>query len=118
MNFRPPNPRFWRCRLVKAGPYVGVMTWHGPPLVDGEELDRSARHQALVGTETTGRAILMGDHLPIEVDGIGLRNIERIKEHEYRFLVATSDWATAHAPDRPQAQPRKPVDYNTLKPRF
>ena len=109
---------YYRARLVGKGPYVGVTTFFGPPVVDGEELDRSPRWQCVVGTETTGRAILMGDHLPIEVDGIGLRNIERIKEHEYRFLVATSDWATAHAPDRPQAQPRKPVDYNTLKPRF
>jgi hypothetical protein len=108
--------RFYRARLVTGGPDVGVATWFGPPWVDGEEVDRSPRWQALVGIETTARAILMGDELPIEVDGIGLRNIEPIKEHQYRFLVATSDWATAHAPDRPEANPREPVDFHTLKP--
>ena len=118
MNFRPRDPRFWRCRLVKAGPYVGVMTWHGPPLVDGEELDRSARHQALVGTETTARAILMGDQLPIEVDGIGLRNIEPIPEHTYRFMVADAAHAADWRPDDPKASPKKTIDFHTLPPRF
>lgn len=109
---------YYRARLVKNGPDIGVATWFGAPWIDGEEVDRSPRWQALIGHETTARAILMGNELPIEVDGVGLRNIERIKERDYGFLVATSGWATEHAPDRPEANPRKAVDFHQLKPRF
>lgn len=97
---------FWRAKLVKDGPWIGVKTWLGPPLVEGEELDRSPRFQALVRNETTGRAILYGEPCPIEVDGIGLRSVERITEAEYRYLVDHSQWATAYRPDLPDAAPR------------
>lgn len=110
--------RYFQARLVTNGPYVGVKTFYSGPVIDGEEQDRSPRWQALVGTETTARAILMGDYIPIEVDGVGLRNVERIEQHEYEYLVAHGGWATTHAPDRAEANPRKPVDFHTLKPRF
>lgn len=109
--------RYWQARMVKDGPFVGVKTWHGAPLIDGEELDRSPRWQALVGTEATGRMILTGDYMPVEVDGVHLRNLSRIEEHEYDFLVAETGWTEVHAPHRPQANPHKPVDFNTLKVR-
>ncbi len=103
---------YWRAKLIKDGPWIGVKTFFGPPLVDGEELDRSPRWQAKVRNETSGRAILFGDNCPIEVDGknMTLRNIERIEEPEYRYLVAHSDWATKHAPDQPDAAPRTKID--------
>jgi hypothetical protein len=109
---------FYRARLVKDGPFVGVMVWHGGPLVDGEQVDRSPRWQALVGTETTARAVLMGNELPVDVDGATLRNLEPIKEHEYRFMVADAAHASDWRPDDPKASPRKAIDFHTLKPRF
>lgn len=110
--------RFFRARIVKAGPFVPVMVWRGPPLVDGDELDRSPRWQALVGAETTARAILMGDHLPIEVDGVTLRNLEPIAEYEYRFMVADAEHARDWRPSDPKASPKKAIDFHTLPPRF
>lgn len=89
---------FYRARFVKGGPFVGVKTWFGPPLVDGEELDRSPRWQALVRTEATARAILMGDAVPIEVDGVTLRNIEAVPEVEYLRLVQRAADSPAHDP--------------------
>lgn len=109
--------RYWRARLVKDGPFIGVKTFFSGPVIDGEELDRAPRWQALVGHETTARAILMGDYIPIEVDGANLRNLERIEEHEHRFLISHAGWAVVHAPDRAEANPREPVDFNTLKVR-
>lgn len=109
---------FYRARLVKGGPFIGVMTFFGGPLVDGEELDRSPRWQAVVRTEKNGRAILMGDQLPIEVEGVMLRNIEPVAETEYRFLVAHAEWATAAAPYHPVAAPSSAIDFNTLPVRF
>lgn len=109
--------RYYQARLVRDGPFVGVKTFFSGPVIDGEELDRGPRWQCLIGNETTARAILTGDYMPVEVDGVHLRNIERVEEHEYRFLVAETGWSVIHAPDRPQANPHKPVDFNTLKVR-
>lgn len=107
---------FWQARLVTDGPFIGVRTFFGPPLIDGEHLDRSPRWQAVVRDETTGRRILLGDECPIEVDGVFLRNIEKIKEADYRFLISHANYATTHRPDMPDANPHKPVDWMKLKP--
>lgn len=107
---------YYRARLVGGGPYVGVMVWHGLPLVDGDELDRSPRWQALISTATTARAVLMGEHLPVEIDGATLRNLEPIPEHTYRFMVADAEHASDWRPDDPKASPKKAVDFNKLLP--
>lgn len=101
---------YWRARLVKDGPFVGVMSWFGLPIIDGEELDRHCRWQCLVRNETTSRMILLGDEVPIDVDGITLRNLERIQEADYLYLVKHSEWATNHAPDHPAASPKSKVN--------
>lgn len=103
---------YWRARFVAGGPWVGVKTLFGPPIIDGEELDRSPRWQAFVRNERTGRAVLFGDNCPIEVEGkdIMLRNIEGITQQEYEYLVAHSAWATQHAPHMPDAAPKTRID--------
>jgi len=109
--------KFFRARIAKAGPFVGVRVFFGPPLVDGEQLDRSPRLQAVVGPETTARAVLMlaNDGVPAEVDGITLRNVEPIAEHTYRFMIVHEEWAQ-DVPGHPKASPRKAVDFNSLLP--
>lgn len=107
---------YWRCRLVQKGPWVGVRSWFGPPVIDGEEQDRSPRWQCIVRTEKTARAILFGDACPIECDGIMLRNLERISEADYRYMIAHSEWATHHRPDLPDAAPTQAIDWNRRKP--
>jgi len=102
---------FWKAKLIRGGPFVGVKTFHGPPLVDGEFLDRSHRWQAIVRLETSARMILMGDETPIEVEGKHLRGIERIDEAAYRHLIEHADWATKYRPDLPDANPETPVDW-------
>lgn len=102
---------FWKARLVAGGPFVGVKTFHGPPLVDGEYLDRSYRWQAIVGLETVARPILMGDECPTEIEGKFLRGIERIDQAAYRHLIEHAAWATKYRPDLPDANPEKPVDW-------
>lgn len=109
---------YWSARLVAKGPYIGVMSWHGAPVVDGEELDRSHRWQCLVRNETTSRAILMGEPCPVEVDGIFLRNIEKITKPQYQYLIEHSEFSTSHAPANPDASPTEPIDFMKLKPPF
>ncbi len=101
---------YWRGRLVKAGPWVGVMSWFGPPMIDGEEIDRSHRWQCLVRTETTSRAILFGDACPIEVEDLTIRNIERIEQADYLYLRDHAAYATAHAPHMPDAAPKVAIN--------
>lgn len=101
---------YWRAKLVKDGPWIGIKSWNGPPVVDGEELDRSPRWQCLVRLEKEPRAILYGEPCPIEIDGIGVRNIERIDEAEYRYLIDHAGYAAAHAPHLPDAAPKKKID--------
>lgn len=114
----PDKPRFYRARLAKRGPFIGVKVFLGPPLIDGEQIDRSPRWQALVDTETSARAVLMfgEDGLPVEVDGITVRNIEPTTEADYRFLVADSAHARDYRPADPKASPRQAVDFNRLLP--
>ncbi len=107
---------YWSARLVAKGPAVGVRTWLGPPLVDGEELDRSPRWQALVRSETTGRAILQGEPCPTEIEGCFLRNIEPITKAAYEYLIAHATYSTSHAPQNPDASPTEPVNFMTIKP--
>ena len=107
--------RYYRARLVGAGPFVPVKVWHGLPFIDGEEVDRSPRWQALVGLETTGRAILMGDDVPVEVEGCTLRNLEPIAEHDYRFMVDHQRWAQVADPAHPKANPKRAINFNTVK---
>lgn len=109
---------WYKARLVKGGPYVAVKAWHGAPVVDDEEQDRSHRWQCLVGNEKTGRAILMGDATPVEVDGILLRNLEAITEPEYLFLRDTQAHAERYDKGAPAASPTKAIDWSKRKPIF
>lgn len=109
---------YWRAKLVKDGPWIGVKTWEGPPLVDGEELDRSPRWQVLVRNETSGRALLFGEPCPIECDGVLLRNLERITEADYQYLVDHAAHSTKWKPHEPDASPHKAIDWNSIPPRL
>lgn len=103
---------YWKAKLAKGAPYIGVMTYFGLPIIDGEEHDRHARWSAMVRNETSSRMILMGDNLPIEVDGVFLRSIESVTEEEYLFLVKHAAYATKHAPHMPDAAPTQAIDWN------
>lgn len=77
-----PVAGFYKRRMVRGGPWVGVKLWFGPPAdpVTGEPLDRSPRWQALVaGVESE----------PYEawISCCG----HPITEDEYRNLTSTAD---------------------------
>lgn len=107
---------YWTARYVKNGPLIGVKTFFGPPYVDGEFVDRSPRWQALLRTETTARAIFMGEPCPIEIDGAYIRNIEATTKANYEYLIAHSAFSTAHAPQNADAAPTEAIDFMKIKP--
>ena len=109
---------YWRAKLVKGGPDIGVKTWRGMPVIDGEEQDRSHRWNCLVRNETTSRLILYGEPCPIDIEGISLRNLERIDKADYDFLTSHSQWATNNARHLPDAAPTQAIDWNKRRPIF
>lgn len=100
-----PEPGFYRSKLVRGGPWVGVSVerddvgdWH--VTVDGIERERSR------------------DPWTIPWLRDRYHYADRIKEAEHAYLVATSAWAREHNPDHPAANPRQPIRPTTLKSLF
>jgi len=115
MSLQPDVPvaGHYAMRLVRGGPLVPVKIWFGLPIVDGEEQDRSLRWCVEVDRKTTSK-----DEL-ISIDRAWPWCAKNpISEADYNFMVAHADWAIEHQRDHPKAQPRKAVDYHSLKPRF
>ena len=109
---------YWTARYGKGTPLIGVRTFWGPPYVEWEFLDRSPRWQAVLRSETTGRAIIMGEPCPIEIDGAYIRNIEPTTKANYDYLVAHADFSTAHAPANADASPTEAIDFNKMRVPF
>jgi hypothetical protein len=106
MTLQPDVPvaGWYQMRLVRGGPLVPVRIWHGLPIVDGEEQDRSPRWCVEVDGETTRR----GELLDITQVWPWCAR-EPISEADYRFMVAHSRWAKTQ-PHHPKATPRRPID--------
>lgn len=105
-------------KLVRNGVRVPVRIWFGAPVVDGEELDRSPRWCVEIDGRTD-RTEKDADgyrcRVPLDVlDAWPYCAREPITAAEYAYLVAHAAWARDHAPDHPKAEPRKPVDFNTI----
>ncbi len=96
-----PTPGFYRYRLVRGGHPVGVRIFYGAPRdpVTGEEMDRSWRWQATA------------NNAPIDLERVWpMCGREPIDEAEHDYLAARQAWAAQHAPDAPEADPRRPID--------
>ena len=92
-------------RIWPAGALAsGIRIWHGFPRdpVTGEELDRSPRWQA----ERDGTYVELAEVWPKAAK-------DPITQAEYEYLVGRVEWGRKHAPDSPQAQPRRKVDLLT-----
>ncbi len=108
MSFQINKPQagYYKRRLVKGGPWVGVHIWYGPPTCPhtGQLLDRSWRWQALVNGEDA-------DEYEAWISGCA----NPITKEEYEYLLAHSDWAKNYAPD---LAPDKKIDLNKINPIF
>jgi hypothetical protein len=106
--------------MVRGGVLVPVRIWFGPAVINGEEQDRGHDWRC----EIDGRTDLIeGDRaagywcrVALPIDRAWPYCARRpITAAEYQYLVAHAGWAREHAPDHPKAQPRKPVDFNTIR---
>lgn len=96
-----PVSGHYRIRLRSGAVYVGVRIWFGAPLdpVDGSELDRAPRWQAVANEES----IPLPRVWPKCAD-------EPIDAGEYRYLCGVNAWAKENAPDSPQANPMQRIN--------
>jgi hypothetical protein len=112
-----PREGFYRTRLLAKGPWVGVMIWWGKPIVDGETQDRAPRWCAAVDGKTDKLDENAGCHVPLEVHDVWPWCCdEKIDHWEFGFMKNRARWARAHAPDHPDANPRRPIDLGRMKP--
>jgi len=118
-----PVAGLYAMRLAKGGILVAVRIWHGLPIVDGEELDRSPRWcveidgktDRLEKDEATGYRC----RVPLDIGRAWPFCSGRpIAESEYQFLKARAAWAKDHAPAHPAAKPREAVNVRALPPLF
>jgi hypothetical protein len=108
-----PVAGHYRQRLVKRGPWVPVLIWHGPPIVDGEVLDRSWRWCVAINGETF--RWIDGNPEPIDVwDAWPECSGQPIDRDEYQFMIRRVRWAREHAPDHWAANPYRPIDLGEL----
>jgi hypothetical protein len=109
---------YYAVRLVKNGPRVPLkiacISAQDPET--GEDLDRSP----------VWRAWRNGDevdifHAIIDFDGLTMLPVvkgETIDEREYEHLLRLKQWAEKHAPDAPEANPRRPIDLGRMPSLF
>jgi hypothetical protein len=102
-----PEPGFFKMRLTRGGPWVPAILYRPCPIEFNPE---------------TFQGVDRVYHLEAEIDGrpVGLDRIwgygRRIPMAEYLFLKANSAWVRQYAPHLPEANPRQPIDFDTLPP--
>lgn len=101
-----PQCGFFQRRLVKGGPFVRARIWREPE-VDFETEKPTGKDALLCEVNGERRD---------PFDQWGWLSQNPITEREFRFLAETHEWAMKHAPDEPEASPRKPINFATMKP--
>ena len=102
-----PEPGFFRMCLVRGGIWVAAIIWRPCPLETNPETFQWIDRWPHLEAEIDGK--------PASVDRVWTSG-RRIPIAEYLFLKADRAWARQHAPHLPEANPRKPVDFDTLPP--
>ena len=100
-----PECGFFKTRMVKGGPFVPARIWMVQPVDESGELIADEVMQA----EINGKFAT-----PERVWQQACGN--SISEQEWRYLPATITWAIEFAPDEPQANLKKPVDWFRASP--
>lgn len=99
-----PQCGFYKRRLVKGGPWVPARIWREA------ETDYFTK-------EPTGKDILRCT--------VGTKSCDAaqewprlapypVKQSDYEYMTATAEWAKVHAPNEPEANPAKPIDWNGI----
>lgn len=110
------EPTYYRTRIVKGGPIVGLKIWHGYP-IDPDTGEVLTERPALWRAEVNGEPVPINDVAPQFADGTGdsIRGDE-CDEDEYLFLASDAKWASKYSPQDPAAKPRERINMNEIGP--
>ena len=97
-----PQCGWFKRRLVKGGPMVPARIWLH------QEIDEATGE--LVGDEEL-RCDVAGKSVD-PVDAWTWICADPITHERYLFMMANAEWAKANAPDEPEADPRKAINWN------
>ena len=114
-NIGQPEPGFFKMRLVRGGVYVGAKIEYGPGLdpESGEPLDRSYQWYG----EINGKAVSSPSPDPAEAEVFDIWiHGKPITENEYKYLIDDREWASNHAQQSPEAQPRQKINPRNQPP--
>jgi hypothetical protein len=100
-----PNAGWFKRRLVRGGPYVPARIWLTVDIDDFGELTADE----VFYCEVNGNAADPYDEWPALC-------ANPIPQHVFDYMESLRRWAAWHAPNEPQANPRKPIDWLTVKP--
>jgi hypothetical protein len=101
-----PEVGWYKIRLVKGGPWVPARIWLE------QNIDPASGE--LVADEEL-RAELNGNSADPYDQWIWL-SARPISEQEFLYMEDLRRWAAWHAPDEPAANPRTPIDFQTVRP--
>ena len=104
-----PEPGHYRQRLTRGGPWVAALIFRPCPIEWAPETLQGIDRWYALEAEIDGRSV------PVHAVWT---SAERVSMAEYLFLRDDRRWAREHAPEAPEANPRKRIDYDTLPPPF
>ena len=114
-----PEPCLRQILLAKYEPAKGrvyvVARIHRPCHCTVNGGDENASHPWCDTCDRYPQLVAEIDGSPAGVDLVWSSG-EEIDEHEYLYRRAVAVWARQHAPDSPEANPRQPINFNTLPP--
>jgi hypothetical protein len=100
----PPQPGYWRIKLVKGGRYVpACIRWVHTTTEPGEPDNRMERSRFL--------AAFIAEE-PTDLHTVWQRRGDAISEGQYRLMCADLQWAKDERPNSPEAQERRAVDWH------
>ncbi len=100
-----PQPGYYKRKMVKGGPWVGVRIWLEQEIGEDGDLLSEPRMKCMVGDDAAdaGDQWLWVCTSPISAA-------------DYDYLTDTQRYATHRDPSMPEARPRESVDLNRLEP--
>jgi hypothetical protein len=100
-----PRPGYYRRRLVKGGPWVGVRIYLDQIVGDDGEL----LSDEVMKAECDGA--------PCDPEDAWIASCDHpITREDYRYYVSAAAWDKTFDPVAPAANPKKAVDWHTVKP--
>ena len=99
-----PQPGFYKRKLTKGGPYIGVMLFYSCPFFFADDGNVTVERSRPLLCQVNGE---WADPFT-EWSWIAGN---RITEAEFRYLLADADHAQQYRPAAPRANPRQTVDF-------